>query len=99
MICMIPESKTRIKNRLNRIAGQIAGLQQMVEDDRYCVDILTQVAAVRSALDSVGVELLTSHLETCVAGHGTGSEHECAKEMTKDELIQELRTTLGRFLK
>jgi len=92
-------SQSRVTNRLKRIAGQVAGLQQMVDDGRYCVDILTQVAAIRSALDAVGVELLTSHLETCVAGHGTESEHECARPLTKDELIAEIRTTLGRFLK
>lgn len=92
-------SQSRVTNRLKRIAGQVAGLQQMVDDGRYCVDILTQVAAIRSALDAVGVELLTSHLETCVAGHGTESEHECARPLTRDELIAEVRTTLGRFLK
>ena len=96
---MKSDSKTSVTNRLKRIAGQVAGLQQMVDDGRYCVDILTQVAAVRSALDAVGVELLASHLETCVAGHGTDSEHECARPLTKDELIAEVRTTLGRFLK
>lgn len=96
---MNAESNLRIANRLKRIAGQVAGLQQMVEDGRYCVDILTQVAAVRSAVDAVGVELLTSHLETCVAGHGSGSEHECARPLSTEELIAELRVTLGRFLK
>jgi len=93
------DSKARISNRLKRIAGQVAGLQQMVDDGRYCVDILTQVAAVRSAIDAVGVELLTSHLETCVAGHGSGLEHECARPLSTEELMAEVRTTLGRFLK
>jgi len=96
---MNTDGKTRMTNRLKRIAGQVTGLQQMVADDRYCVDILTQVAAIRSALDAVGVELLASHLETCVAGHGTDSEHECARPLSKDELIAEVRTTLSRFLK
>ena len=93
------QNKKQIQTRLNRIVGQVSGLQQMVENDRYCVDILTQVAAVRSALDAVGIALLTSHVETCVAGHGTATEHECAKPMTPDELIEELRVALGRFLK
>lgn len=91
--------KSKLKHRLNRIAGQVTGLQQMVDADRYCVDILTQVAAVRSALDAVGVELLTSHLETCVAGHGSESEHECARPLSHDELMTEVRTTLARFLR
>jgi DNA-binding FrmR family transcriptional regulator len=93
------QNKKQIQTRLNRIAGQVAGLQQMVENERYCVDILTQVAAVRSALDAVGVALLTSHIETCIAGHGTESEHECARTMTREELITEVQTALSRFLK
>ena len=63
--------------------GQIDGVLRMVEDDRYCVDVLTQLAAVRSALDGLGVELLTRHLESCVVGHGTGSEHHCAKPLMR----------------
>ena len=93
------ESRKKLTNRLNRIAGQVAGIQRMVEEDRYCVDILAQIAAVRSALDSVGVELLTDHVSSCVVGHGTESEHECAKPMTQEQLIEEVKTVLGRFLK
>lgn len=92
------ESKEAIRKRLKRIAGQVAGIQKMVDEDRYCVDVLTQVAAVRSALDAVGTALLTDHIEGCVVGHGTGSEHECAKKMTKEQLIEEVRTSLKRFL-
>ncbi len=88
--------RPRIEARLKRIAGQIAGLQKMVADRRYCVDILTQLAAVRSALDAVGVELLADHMEHCVAGK---EAHAKAKSMTQDALIQELRLTLSRFLK
>ena len=93
------ESRKKLTNRLKRIAGQVAGIQRMVEEDRYCVDILAQIAAVRSALDSVGVELLTDHVSSCVVGHGTESEHECAKPMTQEQLIEEVKTVLGRFLK
>ena len=46
-----PDSRKKLTTRLNRIAGQVAGIQRMVEEERYCVDILTQIAAVRSALD------------------------------------------------
>ena len=89
----------KVVSRVNRIAGQVSGIKKMVEEDRYCVDILTQISAARSALDALGVELLTSHLETCVLGHGTDSEHHCAKPMTQDELLAEVQTTLARFLK
>jgi DNA-binding FrmR family transcriptional regulator len=60
---------------------------------------LNQIAAVRSALDASGVELLTQHLETCVLGHGSGSEHHCARPMGKEELLAEVQTALNRFLK
>lgn len=93
------ESRKKVKSRVNRIAGQVTGIQRMVEEDRYCVDVLTQIAAVRSALDALGIELLTRHLEGCVLGHGTGSEHPCAKPMTKEELLAEMQTVLTRFLK
>jgi DNA-binding FrmR family transcriptional regulator len=95
---MNAKDRTRVGARLNRIAGQIAGIQRMEREGRYCVDILTQIAAVRSALDALGVELLMCHLESCVLGHGRRTEHECAKPMTQKELLAEVQTTLSRFL-
>ncbi len=92
-------SRKRLETRVRRIAGQVAGIERMLEDGRYCVDILNQIAAVRSALDALGVELLTRHLETCVLGHGSGSEHEAARPMTQQELLDEVRIALSRFLK
>ena len=92
-------ARKNVTTRMNRIAGQVAGIQRMIEEDRYCVDILNQIAAVRSALDSLGIQLLTSHLESCVVGHGSGSEHACAKPMTHEELMGEVRTVLSRFLR
>nr|WP_309697212.1 metal-sensitive transcriptional regulator [Armatimonas sp.] len=92
-------SRRKLTTRLKRIAGQVAGIQRMVDEERYCVDILTQIAAVRSALDSVGVELLTEHVSSCVVGHGTESEHECAKPMTQEQLVEEVKMVIGRFLK
>jgi DNA-binding FrmR family transcriptional regulator len=94
-----PGQQKKVKSRVNRIAGQVAGIGRMVDEERYCVDILNQISAVRSALDALGIELLTAHLETCVLGHGTGSEHHCARPMTQDELLAEVQTALRRFLK
>ena len=101
---MDKSDRSNVRNRLKRIAGQVAGLQKMVEEDRYCVDILTQLAAVRSALDAVGVQLLTDHLEHCDSGcvHHGGKDpaaHAAAKTKTRQELIDEVRLTLSRFLK
>ncbi|MDX1931555.1 MAG: metal-sensitive transcriptional regulator [Capsulimonadales bacterium] len=93
------EPRKRMKDRVNRIGGQVAGIARMIDEDRYCVDILTQIAAARSALDTLGIELLTEHIESCVVGHGTGSEHECARPMSREELMAEVRSVLGRFLK
>jgi DNA-binding FrmR family transcriptional regulator len=94
---MTPITRPKIESRLRRIAGQVAGLQKMVADDRYCVDILTQLSAVRSALDAVGVELLGDHLEHCVAGCATA--HPQAKQRSREELVKEMRLTLSRFLR
>ncbi|MEP6956913.1 MAG: metal-sensitive transcriptional regulator [Chthoniobacterales bacterium] len=88
-----------MQSRMKRIAGQVAGVQRMIEEDRYCVDILNQISAVRSALDAVGVALLTNHVECCVLGHGTATEHAQASPLQPAELLQELRTSLARFLK
>lgn len=96
---MTNETRKRISHRVNRIAGQVAGVHKMIAEDRYCVDILTQITAIRSSLDALGVELIAQHLESCVVGHGTGSEHACAKPKTPEQLVQELRKTLTRMLK
>ncbi len=96
---MASEAGKKIEARVNRIVGQVAGIRRMVEEDRYCVDVLNQIAAVRSALDALGIELLTKHLETCVLGHDTSSPHACAKAMTKEELLSEVQAVLSRFLK
>ncbi len=96
---MDEKSARKVTTRVNRIAGQVAGIQRMVDDGRYCVDILNQIAAVRSALDALGIEILTRHLETCVLGHGSGTEHENARPMTRQELLDEVKTALSRFLR
>jgi CsoR family transcriptional regulator, copper-sensing transcriptional repressor len=96
---MDSSSQKKLSSRVKRISGQVGGIQRMLEEKRYCVDILNQIAAVRSALDALGVELLTSHLETCVLGHGSGSEHKSAKPMSQQELLDEVKTALSRFLK
>jgi CsoR family transcriptional regulator, copper-sensing transcriptional repressor len=91
--------RKKLTARVKRIAGQVAGIERMLEDKRYCVDILNQISAVRSALDSLGVELLTSHLENCVLGHGSETAHDTAKPMSQQELLDEVKTALSRFLK
>lgn len=89
----------KLLTRVKRIGGQVAGIERMLDDKRYCVDILNQIAAVRSALDALGIELLTRHLETCVLGQGSASAHEQARPMTRQELLDEVKTALSRFLK
>jgi DNA-binding FrmR family transcriptional regulator len=61
------EHKEQVSKRLRRIEGQVRGLQQMIEDDRYCIDILTQISAATKALQAVAVELMGDHLRSCVS--------------------------------
>lgn len=61
------KDKADVQTRLRRIEGQVRGLQKMVEEDRYCIDVLTQVSAVKAALESVALLLLHDHTEHCVA--------------------------------
>jgi len=58
--------KSKLLKRLNRVEGQVRGIAKMIEDDRYCVDVLTQVAAVRSALDATALQMLRDHTRGCV---------------------------------
>lgn len=81
-----PEIKSRNLKRLRRIEGQVRGLQRMVEDDRYCVDILVQISSVQEALRSVGRELMRNHLRHCAAeAIRNGSPEEV--ETVYDELL------------
>ena len=61
-----PRSEKQLQNRLSRMAGQLNGISRMLEENRYCGDILTQVAAVESALQAFGYAILKEHMETCV---------------------------------
>jgi DNA-binding FrmR family transcriptional regulator len=63
---MDPETKVKVEARLKRVAGQVAGIERMIEDDRYCVDVLLQISAVRAALAKVGKIMLEAHIRTCV---------------------------------
>ncbi|MEA2347589.1 MAG: CsoR family transcriptional regulator, copper-sensing transcriptional repressor [Thermoleophilaceae bacterium] len=62
------ENRRPLLSRLRRIEGQVRGVQGMIEDDRYCIDVLTQITAVQAALDKVALELLTDHAAHCVVG-------------------------------
>jgi CsoR family transcriptional regulator, copper-sensing transcriptional repressor len=96
---MKAEIRGKVLGRVKRITGQVAGIQRMIEEDRYCVDILNQISAVRSALDALGVELLTNHLETCVLGKPDGNAHPKAKPMKPEALLAEVQHVLSRFLR
>ena len=61
------KDKSKVQARLRRIEGQVRGIQKMVDEDRYCIDVLTQVNATRAALESVALQLLAEHTEHCVA--------------------------------
>jgi DNA-binding FrmR family transcriptional regulator len=78
--------KDALVKRLRRIEGQVRGIERMVEDDRYCLDILTQVAAVETALEAVASKVLEDHVTHCVAGALASGDEEAARAKT-DELL------------
>ena len=85
---MIQEHKPGLLNRLNRIAGQVKGVAKMVEEDRYCIDILTQIQAIRAALSKVETELLKDHIGHCV--HGAFASGDAAEQQKKTQELIEL---------
>lgn len=88
---MIDDRKTKLLNRLRRIEGQVRGVARMVEEDRYCIDILTQTQALRAALTKVETELLRNHVDHCVRGAFTSGDTE-----DQQQKIQELVEVLQR---
>lgn len=84
------DNKPALLNRLNRIEGQVRGVSRMVEEDRYCIDVLTQLQAVRAALAKVETELLRDHLGHCIEGAiVSGDKDEQRKKA--EELIELLQ--------
>jgi len=83
-------TKDQLLARLRRIEGQIRGIEGMVEDDRYCIDILTQISAAQAALDKVALGLLDGHARTCVIGAAADQQ---------DERTEEMMAAVGRLLR
>jgi CsoR family transcriptional regulator, copper-sensing transcriptional repressor len=86
--------KDQLLKRLARIEGQVRGISKMVEDDRYCIDILTQLGAVDTALEAVAIKVLEEHVEHCVAGALASGDRAQA-----DEKSRELLAAVQRFAK
>jgi len=86
------KDKELLENRLKRIEGQVRGVQRMVDEEAYCVDVLTQIASVVSALEKVGTILLKDHVEHCV-------KESIEKGEDADEKIEELTAAVERFLR
>ena len=84
--------KAKVQNRLKRIEGQVRGLQRMVDEEAYCVDVLTQISSAVSALEKVGAILLKDHVEHCV-------RESIEKGENADEKIEELTDAVERFLR
>ena len=86
------KDKALLQNRLRRIEGQVRGVQRMVDEEAYCVDVLTQIASVVAALEKVGAILLKDHVEHCV-------RESIEKGEDADEKIEELTAAVERFLR
>jgi len=84
------ENKEAILKRLRRIEGQVRGVERMVDEDRYCIDVVTQVTAIQAALDKVALELLADHAAHCVVG---------AEEAEQPERTNELMGAVKRLLR
>lgn len=84
------ESKDEVLNRLRRISGQIGGIERMVTEERYCIDILTQVSAIQAALDRVALALLDDHARHCVVG---------ASEQDREARTEEMMGAVGRLIR
>jgi CsoR family transcriptional regulator, copper-sensing transcriptional repressor len=82
--------KEALRKRLARIEGQVRGIAKMVDDNRYCIDILTQISAVQKAVDAVALELLADHVRHCVIG---------SSGETQAERTDELLAAVGRLVK
>jgi CsoR family transcriptional regulator, copper-sensing transcriptional repressor len=85
------DNKQALSTRLNRIEGQVRGINKMVQNDTYCIDILTQISAIQSALDKVGLELLTEHTRHCLADDNIGPK-------SRDAKVEELVKAVSRML-
>ena len=85
------ENKEKVKNRLRRISGQIGGIERMVDEERYCIDILTQISAAQAAIDKVALALLDEHTRHCVVGAETAE--------ARAEKTEEMMEAVGRLLK
>jgi DNA-binding FrmR family transcriptional regulator len=79
--------KDALVKRLHRIEGQVRGIEKMVTEDRYCIDILTQIGAVSTALESLGFQILDQHVKHCVAG-ALASGDEAEAQAKADELLE-----------
>jgi DNA-binding FrmR family transcriptional regulator len=84
------ENRDAVLKRLRRIEGQVRGVERMVEENRYCIDVVTQVTAIQAALDKVALELLSDHAAHCVAG---------AKADEQGERTDELMAAVKRLLR
>lgn len=86
------KNKPKLLNRLNRIEGQVRGVTKMVDDDKYCIDILTQISAVQSALDKVALELIRDHAHHCLT-------NDSIKAQGADNKADELVNAIGRYIR
>jgi CsoR family transcriptional regulator, copper-sensing transcriptional repressor len=84
-------TKDQLQARLRRIEGQVRGIERMVDEDRYCIDVLTQISAIQAALDKVALGLLDGHARHCM--------QEGAVEGRADEMATEMMAAVGRLMK
>jgi DNA-binding FrmR family transcriptional regulator len=92
-------SKQDALRRISLIEGQISGVRRMIEQERDCSDILTQIAAVRGAMDKIGLLLISDHIELLALGFTGDAGPESNRTVTRNDMLHGVRVALGRFLK
>ncbi len=84
-------TKDQLRTRLKRIEGQVRGVESMVDDERYCIDVITQISAIQAALDKVALGLLDDHAQHCIIRGGAGGDPQ--------EMTDELMGAVGRLMR
>ena len=88
--------KAALTKRLHRIEGQVRGIERMLDEERYCIDILTQISAVTTALDALALKILADHVNSCVADAFASGDHDAAAEKSRELLAAVERFSRSR---
>lgn len=93
------ETQRKIDRRLARVEGQIRGIRKMVRERAYCIEVLTQIAAARAAMNQVAAAVVSGHVQGCILDVPEGHKHAQSTKMSHEDLLVELEITLSRLMR